>query len=257
MFGLLWALLFSIGNSLTNNSVALDPVWDSTVFIRADGRDPQGHEAPSYCNAAVIAPNILITAAHCLIHAEILNSYKVQIELGSYRSKTRADGSSFLVGYVVNSRKEYLSRFVFHPKLQGKLSRMNFRSQISPDEDLAWIYLDENLDLPEDFPFAEMASTAEINSFSAKPLSFEPTIVSINYLEEISTSNTRKMARLNQISVSRSYLTSKSISRVRPGDSGAPLFAKMNGRWKLVAVVKGQASNFFSNWDVFTLIPLK
>ena len=76
-------------------------------------------------------------------------------------------------------------------------------------------------------------------------------VVTINFFEQMST-DTKRIATLDQLTFKSShYFTSKSIARVQAGDSGGPLFTRVGPNWKIVGVVKGKASTFFSNWDVY------
>ncbi|MCX7978461.1 MAG: hypothetical protein N2578_05610, partial [Bdellovibrionaceae bacterium] len=79
-------------------------------------------------------------------------------------------------------------------------------------------------------------------------------VVSVNPMAEISNNDTKKKAELDNWSFAQNYITSRSTSRVQPNDSGAPVYSFVNGRWKILAVVKGRAKTLFTDWDVFTLL---
>ena len=118
------------------------------------------------------------------------------------------------------------------------------------------IVLSEALELPENFPFAKIINQQNFQALKQKITNYKPSVVTINFMEEMST-DTKRMAELNNLKFDSSrYFSSKSTSRVQAGDSGAPLFVRIGTEWNLVGVVKGRASTVFSNWDVYPSIEL-
>lgn len=237
--------------ALTSSSPALEPRWDSVIHIKTEARDPLGSEAPSYCNATLLSARMLITAAHCLSHAEVLKSRFIEVEVGAYKYTTRPDGQAVRIGYVKKIRQSFRAQFFFTPELLRSLNSSGLKTKISPAYDIAIAVLDSPVPVDAQFPFAEVISTRELNSIKSRLLQYRPTVVTVNYLTEMST-DTRRLANLNSIKwdTSRHY-TSRSQSRVEEGDSGAPLFIQTATQWKLIGVVKGRAETIFSNWDVF------
>lgn len=249
---MLLKLFLSISTwALTPSSPALDPHWDSVVHIKTEARDQQNSEAPSYCNATLLSPRILITAAHCLSHAEVLKSRFIEVEVGAYKYVTRPDGQTVRIGYVKKIRQTFRAQFFFTPELLRSLNSSGLKTKITPAHDIAIVLLESPLAVDSQFQFATVIPAGELNSIKSRLSQYHPTVVTVNYLTEMST-DTRRFADLNAIKwdTSRHY-TSRSHSRVEEGDSGAPLFIQTGSQWKLIGVVKGRAETIFSSWDVF------
>jgi secreted trypsin-like serine protease len=238
-----WALTFS--------APALAPEHDAVTLIRTDGHDPEsGDVVPGYCNATLLSPLLLVTAAHCLADALSLGSRSIRVEVGRYKYVTRPDGQVIRVGYVPFLTAETQGTFLFTAALTQRIRSQGFSVRIGPEEDFAAVLLSAPLALPAGFPFAVAAGQKEFAQIQGSPLSYSPRVVTINPVEEVSTTDTKRTAGLNSV-VWAGFFQSKSTSRVRPGDSGGPLFARVNGADRLVGVVKGEGKSFFSTWDAY------
>ncbi len=246
-------LFLSFSFALTLSTPAIDPIWDSVVQIRTEAVDQDGADVPAYCNATLLSNQLLITAAHCVHHAQVLKSFTVHVEVGAYKFATRPDGSTVRIGYITKLKHQSPAQFYFTPAVTRSFVSSKFKAKIGPSEDMAMIVLTNNLDLPSDFPFAKIISQQNLQGLKNKITQYKPTVVTINFLEEMST-DTKRLAELNNLNLDKLHFTSKSNSRVQAGDSGAPLFARIGNEWNLVGVVKGRASTVFSNWDVYTSV---
>lgn len=248
-------LLFSLSAfSLTFSNAAPDTYWNHVVQMKTDAVDRDGTDVPSYCNGTLLSRNLIVTAAHCLIHAEVLKSYSVQIEVGAYKFITRPDGQVVRIGYVTKLKKLLPAKFFFTSSVKRKVDSAKLKAQPGPGEDIAIILLSENLQLEADFVFARVISNKDFLGSKNMISQYKPTTVSINFIEEMST-DTKRSAELNHLTWnSARYFTSKSNSRVQAGDSGSPLFARIGTNWKIIAVVKGLASTFFNDWDVYAAV---
>lgn len=230
--------------ALTNSQPAEDSVWQSVSFIRTESFDENGELVPGYCNATLINSKVLISAAHCVYDSIKANKYEIQVQLGEYIYINRPSGERVRIGY--KTKLTHLSRAQFITYSDSKPG---------PAGDFALIILDQELTLPSDFPFAQVVSHKESLGIVSRVNNYWPTIVSVNPFAEISTSDSKRFATLNDISQSwRGYFESNSSSRVSPGDSGAPLFIRTGKSWKLMGIVKGRADSFFSNWDVIGIL---
>lgn len=248
-------LLLSITNSyaLTNSTPALSPDWGNIVQIRNDAPDSTGETAPGFCNATLIHKNVLITAAHCVFLAYASGVKEFEIQVGEYKYVTRkTDGKVVRVGYGQKYKLTKNMNIEIPRSLIDKIARSGAKVKIAPTEDVALLWWNEETPEFANITLADIVTPAEhaslINNMSKTNLS----AVTINIFSE-SSLDTRRMATLNDYKW-KGYVYSKSQSRVEPGDSGAPLFATINGKNKIFAVVKGKATTIFDNWDAYASV---
>lgn len=239
--------------ALTNSVLAESSDWSYVVQIKSEAPDSTGESIPGFCNATFIAKNILVTAAHCVKLAYISKDKLINIQTGYYKYVTRPDGQVVRIGYVKKEQFDKHVNIEFPQSLADKIARRGEKAQISPDEDFAMLWWNDATPEIKDMTFAEITSPAEhsiiIKNLKAYPLK----AVSINFFSEMSL-DTKRMADLNNFKWNNGYVYSKSQSRVEEGDSGAPLFVKINNKLKIFGVVKGLAKTIFDNWDVYPAI---
>ena len=234
----------SQGHSLTNSEPALDAQWAPVVWIEIDGKEQDGSVGPGYCVATLLSAEILVTAAHCVNDAIELNLHTLKTQTGRYLLTHRPDGRVVRVGYKRDPAVVSQAQF--------------FSANLDPGsgDDVALIVLEVPLVLPVNFPFAQVVSADEWRGMQNQLQDYSPTLVTVNPIAEITTTDTRRMARLTDVAPSwRGGLSGASRARVEEGDSGSPLFVKVGATWKILAVTKGRGQNLFSNWDVFGTLP--
>lgn len=254
---LLLIFISSIASALTNSQREEHSLFQSVVFIKAMDVDPQGEESTAYCNATLLSPDLLITAAHCVKGNVAIAKFQVVIEVGNYKYAPNKDGGVRRVGYVPYLSQTSSYRAYFLPSLAQKIARQGVRTAVGPAEDLAVLELAQPLSLAVDFPFVKLISQANMQGLVDRVLQYRPTVVSINPFEEMSM-DTKRSAQLNALSKTWSgYWESKSTARVQPGDSGAPLFVNIGGDWVLAGITKGRGETVFSNWDVYGILDKK
>lgn len=248
------ALLLSLNaHALTNSTPALADSWMNVVQIRSDAPDSQGNDAPAFCNATLIHKNVLITAAHCVKLAYISGMKKIDIEVGQYKYITRrTDGQTVRIGYAPKFKFSKNVNIELPRDLADKIQRRGEKATISPSEDVALIWWQEETPELNEIAVADMTSPLEHSLILKNFAQTSFTALTINLFSEPSL-DTKRMSTLDKFKWS-GYVHSKSISRVEEGDSGAPLFAKINGKMKIFAVVKGRATTVFDNWDAYTAI---
>lgn len=239
------------GFALTNSAPAESAEFEANVFISSEGRDESGDTVPAFCNAAVISPKALVTAAHCVKDAQVMGSFSLTVELGSYRYVKKPDGRVVRVGYAPYFKETRAAQFFFPKALSDRIARSGYSASIGPSEDVALVTLTEPLPLKEGFVLAVPISQADFRGILGSVVSYWPTVVTINPFEEMSA-DTKRQARLDRVSWTSGYFDSRSASRVQQGDSGAPLFVRVGSSWFLAGAVKGEARTLFGSWDVYS-----
>ncbi len=234
---------------MTASLPAVDARWNHVVLIKTHALDRDGSDVPAYCNGTFLSPRLIVTAAHCVLEAQALKSFAVEIQMGAYKFITKPDGTLVRVGYVSQKQTTEVARFHFTPAITKSIESRGRDARLGPGDDMAVIEL--NHDYDRSLGLFPLVQSQEVAAIQKNLAGFHPTVVTINFMEEMST-DVRRQAELPMANWSLGrYITSKSASRVQEGDSGSPVFALINGTWKLFAVVKGRAETLFSNWDVF------
>lgn len=240
--------LASATYALSPSTPALEDKYNTVISIKNYAPDQEGNDAPAFCVATLISPTELITAAHCVKDLYFHPELKLTIDIGHYKYVTRPNGQTVRVGYLQDEHFESHVKIKFPQSLMRKIPSAKKKVNIGPDEDIALIKLPNPLEIKREISFAKIVGPKHKSSL--KNYKFSP--VTINFIEEMST-DTRRVATLDKTSINGNYIKSTSLSRVAPGDSGAPVFIELDQQLYLAAVVKGRATTLFSNWDVYTL----
>lgn len=239
--------------ALTNSIPAISPSWSHVMQIRSDAPDSTGDTAPGFCNATLIHKNVLVTAAHCVKLAYISGMKQIEIEVGEYKYVTRrTDGKVVRIGYAQKHKLIKNTHIELPISLSDKIARRGEKATIDPNEDVALIWWNEETPELNDVKISEIVNPTEHAAIIKNISQASLLAVTINLFAEMSL-DTKRMATLNNYKWN-GYVYSKSQSRVEEGDSGAPLFAMVNGKFKVFAVVKGRASTIFTNWDAYSAV---
>ena len=247
MFKLFIASLLFVTQSVfaLSNSVAAEEMgWQSVTFIKIPypANDPDG--GAGMCNATLLDSQTLLTAAHCFIKSSFLTGDKLDIEVGEYVYSNK-NGVRRKIGYKPTIKHASSGKL---KTLKGV--NLNSTSVISPELDIIIVKLDAPLSLPSNFIFAPLWNKLLPQLTAANQL----TVVSVNYIETISHMDTKQKATLNEYKQTANNIYSTSNSRVAPGDSGAPLFASIEGKTYLIGVVKGTVKQFFMERDIYVTL---
>jgi V8-like Glu-specific endopeptidase len=236
--------------SLTNSTIAQSPSWEPVVQIRSDAPDSSGENIPGFCNGTFITKNIIATAAHCVKLAYISKDNLLQIQIGHYKYITKSDGKIVRIGYVPKYQFNKNVNIELPKSLTDKIANRGEKAQIGPDEDFALLWWNDQTPETNDLTPVEVVNQNEHNEIVKKISNFHFTVTSINLFSEASL-DTKRMGELDNFKWKNGYIYSKSKVRVEEGDSGSPLFVKINDKFKLFGVVKGKASTVIDNWDVY------
>lgn len=238
------------GLALTNSIRDESIEWTSVVQIKSEAPDSTGETMPGYCNATFVGKNILVTAAHCVKLAYISKETKLSIETGYYKYVTRPDGQVVRIGYVPKAKFDKHINIEIPKSLADKIARRGEKAQIGPDEDFAILWWEESTPEIDDMTVSNLVTNQEHAEITKNIKNYPLKVVSINMFS-VSTLDYKRSGDLNVVKWNNGYIHSKSQSRVEEGDSGAPVFVKINNKLKIFAVVKGRASTVFDNWDVY------
>lgn len=236
-------------HALTNSQAALDEKYNIMVSIRNYAPDQNGDDAPAFCVGTLLNDHEIITAAHCVKDLYFHPELTMQIDLGFYKYIIKPNGERVRVGYYQDMSFQRKVKINFPDRLKRKIAISKKKVNIGPDEDIALIEF-HPLELKREIPKTFIVSDLFMKEMKANIKKYPLIATTINFGEEMST-DTRRMATLNQIVAANGYLKSTSTARVAPGDSGAPVFYDNKTELHLFAIVKGMAKTVFSNWDVY------
>ncbi len=244
--------LSATSHALSNSAPALDDNYNVMASIRNYAPDHKGDDAPAFCVGTLINDHEMITAAHCVKDLYFHPELTMQIDLGFYKYVTKPTGERVRIGHYQDMSFQRKVRIHFPESLKRKIAISKKKVNIGPDEDVALIEFTQ-LELKREIPNVSIVSDNFMNELRINSKKYSLTATTINFTEEMS-SDTRRMAILNQITINNGHIKSTSSSRVQPGDSGAPVFYSNNLDLQLIAVVKGMAKTVFSNWDVYSFV---
>ncbi len=239
--------------ALTNSTRDESVEWTPVVQIKSEAPDSTGESLPGYCNATFIAKNILVTAAHCVKLAYISKDTKLNIQTGYYKYVTRPDGQVVRIGYVPKEKFDKHINIEFPKSLSDKIAKKGEKAQIGPDEDFALLWWEESTPEIEGMIESQFVTKLEHAEIVKNIKNYPFKVVSINMFS-VSTLDYKRSGDLSVVKWNNGYIHSKSLVRVEEGDSGAPVFVKINNKMKIFAVVKGRASTVFDNWDVYPAV---
>lgn len=202
---------------------AQSPAFQSTVaLVRKDG-----NSLASFCSASLIAPNLVLTAAHCAEDAKNPRNFQV------------------LFGNNVKDPSAKLRDVVAMQTFKGSGSRF------FPNFDIAWIKLKENA--PEGYAPAEILRSPRaldrLNGVDDQMLlaGFGRTSTFCDRAEPGCTGMLYQVRSKLKHFVNEAHFVSLLVIGPKPGhgscngDSGGPVFTSFKGRWYLLGELNGKS----------------
>lgn len=250
-------LFFSWNNQYAKALTQSHPTNNEADFSAAVTLDlplyVNGIKESGYCNGILLSSKIIATSAHCLAATARDGFKEITLSWGQYRYFAKPHFIKRVGFREQYRRNHHVHAFYFKKDMVQAIKKKPNTFRIPPELDIALIELREAPDL--NWNLIRLQKPWQIKKLQPQELQARfPRIVSINYLAEVTNTDAKKWAPLDQTFKlgSSTYFTSKGSSRVEQGDSGSGLYFWHQGAWVLAGLVKGKAENLFTNWDVFT-----
>ncbi|MFZ4402687.1 MAG: S1 family peptidase [Pseudobdellovibrionaceae bacterium] len=190
----------------------------------------EGNETIPTCTATPVAPNILLTAAHCVVDAVSIDKDVKKIKVAIHTDLTCESG------FDAKTQVLTVNRILMHEKYSYMTKVMN-----KMDNDVALIKLDSPL--PMDYQVSTLYKQDEVLD--------DKQVVMVGYGQsDIGDKNSAGYLRMKMkistfgqgqdlTSDGKLLLIAKSDGGSCNGDSGGPLFVKSKGVWKIAGIVSG------------------
>lgn len=239
-------------HALTNSNPAYHDSSNFNVWLTIKGID-NGEVYHGLCNGSLIAPDLVVTAAHCLVGSSDIQD-GIDVNVGKYRTikGTKHDFTGYFSNLdIIKSKKIYFLNAVDKKIRSGSLAGSG---NVKAPYDLALIELERPVDQTKvPVQFVEFATAAEYAKVSSNPSNYSFIALSVNLVAEMS-SDSRRYVEMNGMQFNGLTNKAYGLPMINPmypsstegGDSGAPVLVNVSGKWKLFAVIKGTKRDFLS-----------
>lgn len=251
---LFFVFLFYVhAHALTNSQPAYHDSNNFNVWLTIKG-EYKGEEIHGLCNGSLIAEDLVVTAAHCLVDSTN-HENQIEVHVGKYKTTkgSRMDFTAYHSSLdVVKSKKIYFLNAV-DKKIRSK--KLLGLAGVSANHDIALIELERPIDRSKlDIKFVNFVTPSEHAQIVANPNRYTFIALTINLIAEMST-NYKRYAEVKGVKFSgpmnKAYnlpmINPRSPVATEPGDSGAPVLVNISGEWKLFSVIKGDKRDFLSS----------
>lgn len=248
------------GHALTNSTPEFSADFSSVVMIETQAVDNDGSVIANTCVATILSPRQIVTAAHCVQDAFLLQKKEMKIFFGNYRWNHSSQGKPMRLGYIFSDPELITIQDYSFPYLQKtEIIEKGLGFRITPKDDLVLLSLNAELPLAQhNVKPAQLATREEWDKARHENLEKGLKVVSVNVLATISTMDTRRSATFTALSFGflfdRSFIRSYDSSKLEESDSGSPAFYSIDGKLKIVAVANGEVQFLLRSSNVLTPI---